>query len=78
MGAPLRQQGLALDRVAAEVDVLPHRHLPEQAVVLRHVHDAEVEDLARALADERLTAERDAAAARLEQAADRREQRGLA
>src|SRR5258708_24253645 len=75
---PLRDQRGALDRVAAELDVLAHGHVAEQAVILRHVHDAEIENLARALASERLAADGDAAAASLEQSPDGGEQRGLA
>src|SRR5262249_35669131 len=77
-GPALPEQRRALDRVAAQVDILPDGHLAEQAVTLRHVHHAEIKYLPRALANERLAAERDAARARLEQAADGREQRGLA
>ncbi len=36
---------LVADGVAAEVDVLRDRHVPEQAVVLGHLHHAEAQDL---------------------------------
>ena len=78
VGEPAGDQPPVLDDVRAELDVLPDRHLPEQAVVLRHVHQAQVQDLARALAGQRLAAERDAAPAGPQQPADRREQGGLA
>jgi len=44
---PLRVDLLVAEDVAAELDVLPHGHVAEQAVVLRHLHHAEAQDLPR-------------------------------
>ena len=64
------QPALAQD-VAAEHDVLAHRHLTEQAVVLRDQHHAHVQHLPGALPGQALTAQADLAEPRVQQPADR-------
>jgi hypothetical protein len=63
--------------VAAELDVLPHRHVAEQAVVLRHLDDAPAQDLARRLAGEVLPVQGDRPEPGSQQSADGCHQRGL-
>jgi hypothetical protein len=65
-------------RVRPHLDVLAHGHLAEQAVRLRDEHDAAGQHLARREADERLAAERDRSLPGTQDAADRRQQGGLA
>ena len=48
----------------AHLDVLPHRHVREQGVVLRHLDDPQAQDLSRVPAPDLLTVEQDAAQAR--------------
>ena len=64
--------------VAAHADVLPDRHVGEQALVLRHEADAAAQDLVGAQACELLALERHAAAPRRQLAADHAQQRRLA
>jgi hypothetical protein len=61
---PLRADLLVAEDVAAELDVFPHGHVAEQAVVLRHLHHPEPQDLPRRLAGQRLAMQADAAAPR--------------
>jgi hypothetical protein len=44
-GDPLRDGLLVTKDVAAELDVLPDGHVAEQAVVLRHLHDSQAQDI---------------------------------
>jgi hypothetical protein len=74
---PRRQRPVGQD-VAAELDVLPDRHVAEQAVVLRHLDDPEAQHLARRLADEVLPVQGDRPEPRPQQPADRCHQRGFA
>ncbi len=71
--APVGQAALAQD-VAAEADVLAHRHLAEQAVVLRYLDHAGAEDLAWRLAGQPLAVQRDLSQPRPQQPADGGEQ----
>src|SRR5215472_1230510 len=70
---PLGQAALP-QGVAAEADVLAHRHLTEQAVVLRYLDHAAAEDLTWRLAGQPLAVQRDLAEPRPEQPADSGEQ----
>jgi hypothetical protein len=64
-------------RVAAEQQVVPHRHLGEELAPLRHLHDPALDDLHRRAAPERRAVERHRAGARPQDAGDRLQRRRL-
>ena len=68
----------SLWKIGAHLQVLQHRHLREQQITLRHMHDARRDDLVRALAAERLPIELDGAGTHRHQPGDHPQQRGLA
>src|SRR5215469_4938670 len=73
-GEALVGQAVLAQDVAAEADVLAHRHLAEQAVVLWYLDHAAAEDLAWRLAGQPLAVQHDLAEPRPQQPADGVEQ----
>src|SRR5215470_18117741 len=73
-GEALVGQATLAQDVAAEADVLAHRHLAEQAVVLRYLDHAGTEDLTWRLAGQPLAVQRDLSQPWPEQPADGGEQ----